>query len=112
MKSLLFVKTCLLIIINANAQNYLSEQKIKSFIITTPNTYRWYTNANDISLHFIKDGRLHIQGSDGEATMWEGKWSLKGNKLTMKRPDLEKTLTVAVRIDGEFLWLDGVKYRR
>jgi hypothetical protein len=88
------------------------EEKIKLFIISTDNTYGWETNSNDISLDFIKDGRLHIQGPDGESTMWQGKWSLKSDKLTMVRPDLEKNISVTVKINGENLLLDNIIYKR
>jgi hypothetical protein len=100
------------IMVNSYAQNNPIEKKIRSFIVSKPNTYGWETKENDISLDFIKDGRIQIQGPDGESTMWEGKWSLKDDKLTMKRPDLEKTITVTVKIDGEFLVLDNLIYNR
>ena len=89
-----------------------TEEKIKLFLISTDNTYGWETNSNDISLDFIKDGRLHIQGPDGESTMWQGKWSLKSDKLTMERPDLEKNISVTVKINGENLLLDNIIYKR
>jgi hypothetical protein len=100
------------IIFNSYSQNNSNEKKIKSFIFSTENTIGWETTSNDISLDFFKDGRLHIQGSDGESTMWEGRWSLKGDKLTMKRPDLEKTITVTAKINGENLVLDNIIYNR
>jgi hypothetical protein len=55
---------------------------------------------------------LHIQGPDGESTMWQGKWSLKSDKLTMVRPDLEKNISVTVKINGENLLLDNIIYKR
>lgn len=100
------------IIFNSYSQNISGEKKIRSFIISTANSYGWETKSNDISLDFLKDGRLHIQGPDGESTMWEGRWSLKGDKLTMKRPDLEKTITVIAKINGDNLVLDNVIYNR
>jgi hypothetical protein len=112
MKLLLSVITFLLFLININAQNNPIEQKIKSFILSRHNTYGWETKSDDIHLDFLKDGRLHVQGPDGEATMWEGKWSLKGDKITMYRPDLEKTITVKVRIEGDILYLNEIKYIR
>lgn len=47
------------------------EEEIKLFLISTENTYGWETKSNDISLDFFKDGRLHIQGPDGESTMFQ-----------------------------------------
>ena len=70
------------------------------------------TTVDKVSLDFFPDGRLHIQGPDGEATMWQGKWSLAGNLLTMERTDLEKTETVEVKIEGENLILGNTTYTR
>lgn len=99
-------------ITNTYAQDTTIEKNIKTFILSTKNTYGWENKTNNISLDFFKDGRLHIQGSEGEASMWEGKWSLKGNKLTMKRPDLKKTIIVTVKINNDFLILDNITYKR
>jgi hypothetical protein len=88
------------------------EERIKQFLISTENTYGWETQSNDISLDFFPDGRLHIQGPDGESTMWEGKWNLKGDKIIMVRPDLEKTISVTAKISGENLVLDNIIYNR
>jgi hypothetical protein len=113
MKKIVFLLIALHgIMFNSYSQNNSYEKKIRSFIISAANTYGWETKSNDISLDFFKDGRIHIQGPDGESTMWTGRWSLKGDKLTMKRPDLEKTITVIVKINGENLILDNVIYNR
>lgn len=74
--------------------------------------YGWQTTADKISFDFFDDGRLHIQGPDGEATMWEGKWELKGDQLTLQRADLNKTETVTVKIDGDKLVLGDKTYTR
>lgn len=89
-----------------------AEAELKNFLFSTPATYGWETKANKISLDFFQDGRLHIQGPDGEATMWSGKWKLSGDKLTMNRPDLGKEITVTARRDGKFLMLDSTRYTR
>ncbi|MBP7281213.1 MAG: hypothetical protein KBA66_06545 [Leptospiraceae bacterium] len=89
-----------------------SEADIKAFLVSKEGTYGWNTTADQIGLDFFQDGRLHIQGPDGEATMWEGKWSVTGDKLTMERTDLSKTETVPVKIDGEKLILGDKTYTR
>ena len=111
MKYILFI-TILFTTVLAFGQNKSEEQKIKSFLISKPQTYGWETKSNDISLDFFKDGRLHIQGPDGESTMWEGSWKVIGDKLTMRRPDLEKTITVKIIMNGEKLMLDSLVYTR
>lgn len=88
------------------------EEKIKNFLHSKTDTYGWETKANDISLDFFKDGRLHIQGPEGESTMWTGSWKLKDDELTMERPDLEQTVKVKVKIKGENLILNDIVYNR
>ncbi len=89
-----------------------SESELKAFLISKEGTFGWVTKSDSISLDFFQDGRLHIQGPDGEATMWEGKWSLQGDKLSMERPDMGKNITVTVKINGEELMLDQTVYTR
>ena len=89
-----------------------SEAEIKAFLVSKEGTFGWQTTEDKVSLDFFPDGRLHIQGPDGEATMWQGKWSLAGNTLTMERTDLEKTETVEVKIEGENLILGNTTYTR
>jgi len=86
----------------------------KSFLYSIEGTYGWWTGAGDNSLSydFFPNGGLHIQGADGEATMWEGTWKLVGNKLTLKNKDLKTSTTVTVSKDGDELLLDGKRYRR
>ena len=89
-----------------------SEAEIKAFLISKEGTFGWQSTPDPIILDFFADGRMPIQGPEGEATMWEGKWSLSGNKLTMERTDLGKTETVEVKIEGESLNLGGKIYNR
>lgn len=95
-----------------NSATNKSADKIRSFIVDAKDTYGWKTAGDEITLDFLEDGRLHIQGSDGEASMSEGKWSLDGDQLTMKRPDLKTTKTITVKIEGDKLLLGGVVYDR
>jgi len=88
------------------------EDELRSFLISTEGTYGWETKTDKISLDFFEDGRLHIQGPDGEATMWEGSWKLEGIRLTMVRPDLETTETESVSKDGDKLMIGAVEYTR
>lgn len=89
-----------------------SEDRIRAFLTDIKDTYGWKTDADQISLDFFPDGRLHIQGPDGEATMWTGSWKLSGSTLTMQRADLEKEISETVKIDGEKLILGGKTYIR
>jgi hypothetical protein len=83
---------------------------LKKFLYSTQGTYGWQPVKGTIMYDFFKDGRLAVQGPDGEATMWEGKWSLKDNQLTISYD--QKTVTVTAAIDGNDLLLDGKRYRR
>jgi len=59
---------------------------------------------------FMEDGRVHIQGEDGEATMWEGTWTLDGDELTAVTDEF--TQTYIIQADGEFLIIDGNKFKK
>ncbi len=59
---------------------------------------------------FMEDGRIHIQGADGEATMWGGTWTLDGDELTAVTDEF--TTTYILKADGEFLIIDGNKYKK
>jgi hypothetical protein len=89
-----------------------SESELRQFLHSTPNTYGWQPVEGDISYDFFEDGRLHVQGADGEATMWGGTWTLEGDQLTLKVPDLKTNKTFTVTMDGDDLLLDGDRYRR
>jgi hypothetical protein len=88
------------------------EKRLRNFLYAAPGTYGWKTKSDNKMLDFFRDGRLHIQGPDGEMTLWEGKWKLAGDQLTMVRPDLKKTITVPVRIEGKNLKLGDKNYTR
>jgi hypothetical protein len=88
------------------------DSPLKSFLLSAPDTYGWEPIEGKISYDFFPDGRLHIQGPEGEATMWQGTWSLAGNKLTLVNSDERTTEVVVARKEGEELWLDGKRYRR
>ncbi len=89
-----------------------SEATLRQFLYSTPNTYGWQPVDGNISYDFFQDGRLHVQGPDGEATMWAGTWRLKGDQLTLKVPDLKTNKTVTVTREGDDLLLDDKRYRR
>jgi len=89
-----------------------SETQLRKFLHSAPDTYGWQPAEGDITYDFFPDGRLHVQGPDGEATMWGGTWKLKGNLVTLKVPDLKFYKTFTVTIDGNDLLLDDMRYRR
>jgi hypothetical protein len=88
------------------------ESSLEDFLKSAPNTYGWDPAEGEISYDFLPDGRLHIQGPDGEATMWEGSWELHGDKLTLKNKDKKSSEEVTATRDGEDLLLDGKRYHR
>jgi hypothetical protein len=96
----------------ANPVSPEQEKKIRDFLMSKPGTFGWETKAEKISLDFFPDGRMHIQGPDGEATMWGGKWKLNGDQLTMERTDLGKTVVATAKIDGKNLVLGDRTYTR
>jgi hypothetical protein len=89
-----------------------AKASLRAFLTDIDGTYGWETKDDDISLDFFPDGRLHIQGPDGEATMWQGSWWFEGDKLGMDRVDLGKKVYVTAKQDGDNLLLDGVVYTR
>lgn len=93
--------------------NTASQQAVDaSFLHSTEGTYGWNPVEGDISYDFFPDGRLHIEGADGEATMWEGTWTLSGNQLSLTNTTLNTSMTVTATRDGGDLLLDGKRYRR
>ncbi|NOQ34793.1 MAG: hypothetical protein GQ569_02745 [Methylococcaceae bacterium] len=82
------------------------------FLHSVEGTYGWNPVEGDISYDFFSDGRLHIQGADGEATMWEGKWTLLANQLTLVNTTLNTTKTVTATKEGNELLLDDKRYHR
>ncbi|NJL12199.1 MAG: hypothetical protein HC913_03800 [Microscillaceae bacterium] len=89
-----------------------SEAEYRAFLISPEGTYGWRSPSDDKSLDFFKDGRLFIQGPDGEAPTWESSWALEGEQLTIKFADIELEQTYTVRIKGENLKLDELVYSR
>lgn len=91
----------------------ISEEDFKVFLgDIIPDNYGWKTENDDILLGFYANNNMHIQGPDGEATMWEGTWELNGDQLTMDRTDLGKKITVTAQKAGDKILLDGVVYTR
>lgn len=64
------------------------------------------------SMIFFPNGNLAIQGPDGEATMWEGKWSLKGDQLTLTNDSLKTKKTVTAKVEGTEILLGVDRYKR
>ena len=89
-----------------------ADAELKKFLASTEGTYGWSPAKGTISYDFFPDGRLHIQGPEGEATMWQGKWSLAGDQLKIVNSDTKKTKTVTAVRSGKDLLLDGELYRR
>lgn len=85
---------------------------LSQFLLSPEGTYGWEPEKGEISYDFFKDGRVHIQGNDGEATMWEGTWTLEADRLTVVNKTLKKTSTFTAAVDGEALLLNDVRYQR
>ena len=98
---------------NETQTNTASQQVVDvNFLYSVEGTYGWNPTEGDISYDFFRDGRLHIQGADGEASMWEGTWALSGNQLTLINSDLNTSETVTATRDGDDLLLNEKRYRR
>ena len=91
----------------------VDDSTLRAFLLSEPGTYGWQTASDKITLDFLPDGRLHIQGPDGEATMWEGKWKVEAHTLIMDRPDLggKRTVNVVLDNDGSLLLGDKIYTR-
>jgi hypothetical protein len=85
---------------------------LRTFLYDIEGAYGWKPVKGEITYDFFKDGRLSVQGNDGEATMWEGVWKLKGDQLTLKVPALKIDRTVTVAIEGGDLLLGADRYTR
>ena len=63
------------------------ETTLRNFIFSPgggKNIHSWQsTNGEYINYGFFKNGNIFYQGKGGEETMGEGKWVIKGNKLTI-----------------------------
>jgi len=90
----------------------LADSTIIRFLVSESGTYGWQTTAEPISLDFFPDGRLHIQGPDGEATMWQGSWKLKDGVIVLDRKDLGVEESFPVVIHGDSLQLGARVYTR
>lgn len=94
----------------------MSADSMRRFLHSQEGTYGWDpingVQAEDPNYDFFPDGRLHIQGPEGEATMWEGKWALEGDQLTLENTDEGTSGTYTIRTDGEFLYMNGRKFKR
>ncbi|GAB4395224.1 MAG: hypothetical protein OHK0053_01140 [Microscillaceae bacterium] len=97
---------------DSDAEPSASEEEYQAFLMSLEGTFGWRTPTDDKLLNFFEDGRLSIQGPDGEATMWEGSWTLKGDQLSIKCDEIELDQTYTVRIEGENLKLDNLVYSR
>ncbi len=86
----------------------LSEAEARAFLMKPE--YGWVQQGEQFYIAFFPDGRLSIQGDDGEATMWEGTWKLNGNKVTMICQDINMNETHEVKKDGHTLILGNKKY--
>lgn len=90
----------------------VSEADLKAFLHSKEGTYGWETKSDDISYDFFVDGRLAIQGPDGESTMWEGTWTVKGDQVHLVCADRNQDETLTAKIDGEKLVLGNKVYTR
>lgn len=97
---------------SAPAAPKVSEADLKAFLHSKEGTYGWQTKSDDISYDFFVDGRLAIQGPDGEATMWEGTWTLSGDQVHLVCADRKQDETLTAKIDGEKLVLGDKVYTR
>lgn len=62
-----------------------SEADIKKFIVATEGFIGWKRKNEPLLLiSFFEDGGLSVQGDQGEATMWSGKWKIAGDKIEIE----------------------------
>ena len=52
---------------------------------------------------------MAIEGDEGEATMWEGKWEVIGTQVTLFYED-DTSDTYEISIDGEYLVLGDMYF--
>lgn len=88
-----------------------NDAELRAFAHSVEGTYGWQSPGK-LSYDFFTDGRLHIQGSEGESTMWEGTWTLAHGKakLVSDAPGHPKEVTISRA--GDTLVIDGVPYTR
>ncbi|MDX2305319.1 MAG: hypothetical protein NW226_21090 [Microscillaceae bacterium] len=91
------------------------EGDLKEFLFSVDGTYGWRSEQDENLYDFFKDGRWIIQGPEGEATMWQGKWTLEADQLSLECKDcgtLPAKQTLTVKKDGENLVLGDKTYTR
>lgn len=84
---------------------------LKTFLLSTEGTYGWTSTSSELSYDFFPTGKAHVQGPDGEATMWEGDWTLANGKLTITVPELPKAEFTVERQQDNLL-LNGAVWTR
>ncbi len=91
-----------------------TDEEIIAFLPSIDGTFGWVTaDENDISYDFFPTNNgLHIQGPDGEATMWQGTWSVSEGKVRIVCKDRNQDEQLVVKIDGEKLVLGDKTYTR
>lgn len=89
-------------------ENTAGDEEFVAFLIKP--AYGWKKADEEYFLTFMEDGRLHVQGDDGEATMWEGKWSISNGSVTLEIPELDKNETLTIKTEDEILYLGETKY--
>ncbi len=89
-----------------------ADTAIKDFLYSIPGSYGWSSANDDNSYDFMQNGNLFIQGKDGEATMWEGNWSLEGEQINMKCADILLDKTLPIKKMGDSLMIGDKIYQR
>ena len=85
-----------------------AESEDLTSFITAPE-YGWKQADKDYFLAFMADGRVAIEGDQGEASLWEGSWSLDGTTLTIQSDEFGKQV-YAVKKNGDALFLNDDKF--
>lgn len=93
-------------------ESNVPDSEIITFLGSIDGTYGWDTTEDDISYDFMSENRLHIQGPDGEATMWEGTWSVENGYVHIVSTERNQDEKLLVKIDGKKLILGDKTYTR
>lgn len=88
-----------------------SDAELRTFLTSLEGTYGWETAGGELSYDFWPSGKVHIQGKDGEATMWQGDWTLADGTITVTEPSLP-TVVFRARKQGDNLILNDVVWTR
>jgi len=107
---------------------FISEEELELFLTGDEEQgYRnaWKTDSKDFELDmpimygFMTDGRLHVQGPDGEATMWSGKWYINADGLNIQYEYVSPigevkdiNFTVVAKTTDQYLILDNSVYEQ